>query len=272
NVFITFFLSQLGMVNHWWNVRREEKTWIHKISINGIGLALTTIILVSVVALKFFEGGWVTLVVTGSVIGFALLVKKHYNSAHQLIQKLDSDVIPAITSSLYLLNEEELNKKTISREAKPEDKTAVVLVNGFNGLGAHTLLSVIKTFPGIFKNYVFLQAGVVDAGGFKGSAEVTNLEEFVHKETNQYVDFMKRSGYAADSFTSVGTDVVDQITELSDQVFKKYPNSVFFGGQLVFPNETFFTRLLHNQIVFSVQRRLYHEGYPFVILPIRVSY
>lgn len=272
NVFITFFLSQLGMVNHWWNVRKEEKTWKHKISINGIGLALTTIILVSVVALKFFEGGWVTLVVTGSVVGFALLVKKHYNSAHQLIQKLDSDVIPAITSSLYLLNEEEVNKKSVSREAKPEDKTAVVLVNGFNGLGAHTLLSVIKTFPGIFKNYVFLQAGVVDAGGFKGSAEVTNLEEFVHKETNQYVDFMKRSGYSADSFTSIGTDVVDQITELSDQVFKKYPNSVFFGGQLVFPNETFFTRLLHNQIVFSVQRRLYHEGYPFVILPIRVSY
>lgn len=272
NVFITFFLSQLGMVNHWWNVRKEEKTWKHKISINGIGLTLTAIILVSVVALKFFEGGWITLVVTGSVVALALLVKKHYNSANTLIQKLDSDIIPAITSSLYHLNSEKNPNVESSEEINTDDRTAVVLVNGFNGLGAHTLLSLIKTFPGIFKNYVFVQAGVVDAGGFKGSAEVSNLEEFVKKETNQYVDFMKRSGYSADSFTSIGTDIVDQITEISEKVFKKYPNSVFFGGQLVFPNETFFTRILHNQIVFSVQRRLYHEGYPFVILPIRVSY
>lgn len=272
NVFITFFLSQLGMVKHWWNVRKEEKKWKGKISINGIGLALTTLILVSVVAIKFFEGGWVTLVVTGSVIALALLIKKHYNSIHVLIQKLDSDIIPAISSSFYYLHKDEDGNKIEKPVYKAENKTAVVLVNGFNGLGVHTLLSVIKTFPGIFKNFVFVQAGVVDAGGFKGSAEVIKLEEFVKKEINQYVEFMQHSGYYADSFTSLGTDIVDQITEISDKVFQKYPNSVFFGGQLVFPNETFFTKLLHNQIVFSVQRRLYHQGYPFVILPIRVTY
>jgi len=76
NVFITFFLSQLGMVSHWWNVRKEDKKWKHRILINGIGLSLTTIILISVVALKFFEGGWITLVVTGSLVALALLIKK----------------------------------------------------------------------------------------------------------------------------------------------------------------------------------------------------
>jgi len=272
NVFITFFLSQLGMVKHWWNVRKEEKKWKGKISINGVGLALTTLILISVVALKFFEGGWITLVVTGSVVALALFIKKHYNSVHVLIQKLDSDIIPAISSSFYYLHNDKDGKSVEKPEYKPENKTAVVLVNGFNGLGVHTLLSVIKTFPGIFKNFVFVQAGVLDAGGFKGSAEVIKLEEFVKKDITQYVDFMQQSGYYADSFTSLGTDVVNQITEISDKVFQKYPNAVFFGGQLVFPNETFFTRLLHNQIVFSVQRRLYHQGYPFVILPIRVTY
>jgi len=272
NVFITFFLSQLGMVKHWWNVRKEEKKWKAKISINGIGLALTTLILISVVALKFFEGGWITLVVTGSVVTLSMYIKKHYNSVHALIQKLDSDILPAISSSIYYLHNDKEGKSVEKPEFKSENKTAVVLVNGFNGLGVHTLLSVIKTFPGIFKNFVFVQAGVVDAGGFKGSAEVTKLDEFVKKDITQYVDFMQQSGYFADSFTSLGTDVVNQITELSDKVFQKYPNSVFFGGQLVFPNETFFTRLLHNHIVFSVQRRLYHQGYPFVILPIRVTY
>jgi hypothetical protein len=45
---------------------------------------------------------------------------------------------------------------------------------------------------------------------------------------------------------------------------------MFFGGQIVFPEETFFTRLLHNYIVFAIQRRLYTRGVPFMILPIRV--
>ena len=39
-VFITFVLSQLGMVRHWWQVRRENKAWVRKISVNGIGLVI----------------------------------------------------------------------------------------------------------------------------------------------------------------------------------------------------------------------------------------
>ena len=49
----------------------------------------------------------------------------------------------------------------------------------------------------------------------------------------------------------------------------RFPNAVFFGGQLTFGEETFLNRMLHNYIVFAVQRRLYSRGVPFVILPIR---
>jgi len=48
NVFITFFLSQLGMTRHWWNERKQEKKWKSKIFINGSGLILTAFILSSV--------------------------------------------------------------------------------------------------------------------------------------------------------------------------------------------------------------------------------
>src|ERR1041385_5604167 len=37
NVFITFSLSQFGMVRHWWNERRAEPDWKKKLAINGIG-------------------------------------------------------------------------------------------------------------------------------------------------------------------------------------------------------------------------------------------
>jgi hypothetical protein len=67
-----------------------------------------------------------------------------------------------------------------------------------------------------------------------------------------------------------GIDVVEEITSLAPQVVAKYPNAVFFGGQLVFPHATFLTRWLHNFAVFAVQRQFYYQGYPFLILPIRV--
>ncbi|MBI4810594.1 MAG: amino acid permease, partial [Ignavibacteriales bacterium] len=47
NVFITFVLSQLGMVRHCWIERKQEKHWEKKLLINGIGLLLTSFILVS---------------------------------------------------------------------------------------------------------------------------------------------------------------------------------------------------------------------------------
>ena len=43
NVFITFSLSQLGMVIHWWQERRAEPRWLRKLAINGFGLALTAL-------------------------------------------------------------------------------------------------------------------------------------------------------------------------------------------------------------------------------------
>jgi hypothetical protein len=48
------------------------------------------------------------------------------------------------------------------------------------------------------------------------------------------------------------------------------PDSTFFGGQLVFEQETYVTRLLHNFTVFGMQRELFRKGMPFFLLPIRV--
>ncbi|HET8687966.1 MAG TPA: APC family permease, partial [Methanosarcina sp.] len=57
-VFITFILSQAGMVRHWWGVKTKVKDWKKRLIINGIGLIMTLVILVSVILVKFSEGGW----------------------------------------------------------------------------------------------------------------------------------------------------------------------------------------------------------------------
>ncbi len=143
-------------------------------------------------------------------------------------------------------------------------------MNGFNGLGLHTLFAVIRLFKDTFKNFVFIQIGALDAGNFKGTKELQNLKEHVHAEVDKYVQYMNLHGFHAEGFTAIGVDVVEEVQKITPRVIKRFPNVVFFGGQLVFPKESFITRFLHNYTVFAVQRNLYREGIPVVIMPIRV--
>ena len=145
-----------------------------------------------------------------------------------------------------------------------------MLVNGFNGLGLHTLFGVLRMFPGVFKNFVFVQIGVVDAGNFKGAAEVENLKRHIAEGNQRYVDYMRARGLHSEAVAAVGIDVVQKASELAPVILERFPNGIFFGGQLVFRHETFFTRLLHNYAVFALQRRFYQQGLPLLILPIRV--
>ena len=262
-VFITFILSQAGMVRHWWLFKTEVKNWKRKFIINGIGLVLTFLILISVIAVKFGEGGWVTLLIIGAFAGVVLLVRRHYDDASGLIRELNE----RISNSSECMN---IVKNNTSYEANMQDKTAVLLVNGFNGLGIHALSTIFKLFGGVYKNFVFVQIGVIDAGVFKGAEEINGLPAKISKDVDKYVKLVSSHGYYAEGFTAVGTDVVEEITKLAPKILKKFPNAVFFGGQIVFPNDSAITRWLHNYTVFASQRKLYAEGIPFVVLPIKV--
>jgi amino acid transporter len=265
NVFITFSLSQLGMVRHWWNDRAHTPSWKKKLCINGFGLLLTGGILISLCIVKFFEGGWITLLVTGILIYAAFRVKRHYAKTQVQLKRLN-DLVAAATSNETITSDPQVPAPTCNSTAR----TAVFLVNGFNGLGLHTLLAVIRMFPKVYQNFVFVQVGVLDAGNFKGAAEVDNLREHSQREVERYVAYMKRHGFYAESEIALGTDIVDEAAKLCDAVARRFPNAQFFAGQLVFQDESLVTRLLHNHTVFELQRRLYRHGWPMLILPIQV--
>jgi amino acid transporter len=269
NVFITFFLSQLGMVRHWWQVRGKEAHWEKKLFINGVGMTLTFFILISVTILKFDEGGWITLLLTGTLVGIALLTRRHYRNTFKLLHRLD-ELVNVAEASCPAISQAAVPDKETKIKYDPQDKTAILLVNGFNGLGLHTLFSIIRLFGGTFKNFVFIQVGTVDAGNFKGIEEVAHMKAEVKKELDRYVNYMRCHGYYASAYSSFGTDVVDEIAALTPRILERFPNAILFGGQLVFPTTSFLSGVFHNHTIFAVQRRFYNEGIPVVILPIRV--
>ena len=264
NVFITFSLSQLGMVRHWWSHRAQVPKWRGKICINGLGLMLSGGILISLCVVKFFEGGWVTLVVTGLLIAASFRVKRHYSQTQKQLQRLNDLVAAA------MLDAQNAPQTIPATPCDPNARTAIFLVNGFNGLGLHTLLAVVRMFPKVYRNFIFLQVGVLDAGTFKGAAEVDNLREYSRREAERYAAYMRQQGFYAESHVAVGTDVVDEAAMLCDEIAKRFPQAQFFAGQLVFKDESFVSRLLHNHTVFELQRRLYQHGWPMLILPIQV--
>ncbi|MEA4856131.1 APC family permease [Solidesulfovibrio sp.] len=266
NVFITFVLSQLGMVRHWWEVRGQRVPWRKGLLLNGLGLVLTAFILVMVTSVKFFEGGWVTLLITGGLAAAACGIKRHYNQVGAQIKKLD--VLRAVIDPQNPYTPP--IPENAEAEARPDAgaPTAVIFVNGYNGLGVHTLLSVVRLFGKDIKNYVFVQIGVVDAAVFRGAAELSRLKASMERDLATYVGIMRDRGYQAEAHWAVGTDIVHELTELAPALHERFPKATFFGGQIVFAKETFLTRLLHNYVVFTLQRQLYRMGLPFMIMPI----
>ncbi|MEK7287495.1 MAG: APC family permease [Elusimicrobiota bacterium] len=265
NVFITFVLSQAGMVKHWWREGTQTPGANKKLLINGVGLALSAFILCSVVFAKFNEGAWVTLIMTGGLIALAAGIKQHYKNTAVLLKRLDNLVHVAEESAAKSGNL--VNKKLTFN---PKAKTAVVMVNGYNGLGLHTLFNIIRFFGDTFKNFVFVQIGVVDAENFKGAQDLERLEAETKISLGRYINFMNKQGFYAEARHALSNDVVDEIEQMTGELTKRFGQIVFFGGQLVFPNETFFTRALHGYKVFALQRRLYQNGIPLFIVPIRV--
>ena len=264
NVFITFSLSQLGMVVHWWQERRVESGWRHKLAINGFGLILTSSILIALTLEKFFEGGWVTLVVTGLFVVAAFGIKRHYRGVTAQLTRLDAIVEAAEFPSPS-------HHPQGPEKPDPRARTAVVLVNGYNGLGLHTVLHVPRMFGDTFRNFVFIEVGAVDAGNFKGAAEIEALRAHTVEEAGRYVAWARSRGYGAAALTTVGADVMGEVVKLAQQAAEQFPNHVFFAGQLLFTHETYLTRWLHNSTALVLQRRFYLANLPFVVLPIRVG-
>ncbi|MBC7545191.1 MAG: APC family permease [Candidatus Sericytochromatia bacterium] len=79
-VFLSFTLSQSGMVVHWWRLRAQTPGFAGKIGINALGAVVTAVVTVIIAGTKFLTGAWI---VIGLIPLFVLLFTKiHSHYAH----------------------------------------------------------------------------------------------------------------------------------------------------------------------------------------------
>jgi amino acid transporter len=267
NVFITFSLSQFGMVKHWIQERKNDPKWFGKLLINGTGFLLTTFILITVVVIKFDEGGWITVLITGTLVALAFYIKSHYNSIGKEIRKIQQVMNSKMPETIADLKENH-KRKPDEDPIDVTDMTAVILVNGYSGIGLYSLFKLLSKFKNVYKNFVFIEVGIVDADSFHHEAVVETIKEETEQDLRKYVYLINQLGYNAEYRYRVGTDVAEEVLNIVPEIIDKYTNTTFVGGQLVFGGTYRISRMLHNHTIFSIQRRLYKFGLTTIIIPI----
>jgi hypothetical protein len=256
NVFLTFTLSLLGLVKYWW-LHRSEGRWLARIALSLVGLLVCGGILIITTVEKFLEGGWITLIITGLVIGVGYGIRWHYNAVTASIARAESHY-KAPTGHVGAI-----------AKLAPDRPTAAFIV-GRNRCGLiHASRTVLGMWPGFYKNFLVISAQPIDVRSYGGEEALAKLKADRLQDMEFYKDLARKNGIASKYYLGFGVDGVEEMVKLCHQARAEFPNIVFFASKLVFKRESWITRLLHNQIVLAMQERLQMQGMHMVILPMQ---
>ncbi|MEU1208802.1 APC family permease [Nocardia sp. NPDC005825] len=110
-VFVSFVLSQTGMLRHWTRLLRTETDPAQRMRmkrsrvINAIGLTMTATVLIIVLVTKFLAGAWIAIITMAAIFGLMKLIRRHYDSVSRELDEADWDgVLPSRTHSIVLVS------------------------------------------------------------------------------------------------------------------------------------------------------------------------
>jgi amino acid transporter len=117
-VFVSFNLSQLGMIRHWTRHLKDERDpavrrrMYRSRVINAVGLTFTAVVLVIVLITKFFAGAWITIL--AMVVFYILMraIRRHYDNVNEELAADEEDkVLPTRVHAIVLVSK--LHKPTL---------------------------------------------------------------------------------------------------------------------------------------------------------------
>ncbi|SFE06134.1 Amino acid transporter [Actinopolyspora alba] len=136
-VFVSFVLSQSGMIRHWNRRLRTEEDPSARASmrrarvINSIGLAMTATVLVIVLITKFLHGAWIA--IAAMVAGYLLMrgIRKHYDRVSAELSRTDGPtVLPSRNYGLVLVSQLHLPSMralAYARATRPDELEAITV-------------------------------------------------------------------------------------------------------------------------------------------------
>ncbi|MET7802985.1 APC family permease [Micromonospora chersina] len=136
-VFVSFTLSQAGMIRHWNRHLRTERDpearrrMIRSRAINAFGMAMTGVVLVIVLLTKFLLGAWIAIAAMAVIYLVMLAIHRHYDRvAAELEPTEQRAVLPARNHAIVLvskLHQPTLRAIAYARATRPDTLTAVTV-------------------------------------------------------------------------------------------------------------------------------------------------
>ncbi|HYD80745.1 MAG TPA: APC family permease [Paucimonas sp.] len=259
SVFLTFAISLFGLCLYWWRNRKGQAPWKRRFALSLFGFLICAGILFVLLIERFAQGGWAAALIIASIAGICIFIRNHYRETKSAIHEVDQ-----------VFANQPFGPQVGPIEPNPDDQTAVFIVGSSRGGGLHALLWVQRMFPGHFKNFIFVNARTVDSHAYGGEGAVEQMRAEANATLKFFVDFCHSHGMASSAYLGFGTDAVEEVTKLCQDISAEYPNAIFFTSKLIFEQDNWFTRLLHNQAALAIQRRLHFDGLQMVILPMKV--
>ena len=100
-VFISFTVSQSGMVRRW--LRLREPSWAWRIWFNVVGAAVTAVVLVTLAVTKFLEGAWIVVLLIPLLVVLFLVVHRHYDTVASQLSLEDMSTPPPLDGTILVL-------------------------------------------------------------------------------------------------------------------------------------------------------------------------
>jgi amino acid transporter len=100
-VFISFTVSQAGMVRRW--LRLKEPTWAWRIWFNAVGALVTAIVLFTLTFTKFLEGAWIVVLLIPILVSLFMVVHRHYDTVAAQLSLGDMSTPPPLEGTILVL-------------------------------------------------------------------------------------------------------------------------------------------------------------------------
>lgn len=140
-VFVSFTLSQIGMVRHWNRLLRTETDraarakMVRSRVVNTIGFVATGTVLLVVIATKFLAGAWIAIVAMSVLFAMMKLIRRHYDAvseelAAQSAALEDQAVLPSRNHALVLVSKLHLPTRralAYARATRPDTLEAITV-------------------------------------------------------------------------------------------------------------------------------------------------
>lgn len=96
-VFLSFTLSQAGMVLHWWRLRASHPGWLRSMLINGTGAFTTLVVSLVIASTKFLEGAWIVVILIPLLVLMFMGIHHHY----MLVERERTTFIPVHPKDIH---------------------------------------------------------------------------------------------------------------------------------------------------------------------------